>query len=93
MPNGAIVRGARDVVYFGGDGLTHPLLVFGIWIASALALLVAIDALHLIERRATPGGPHAEIYATPALAHVARRKRRRRDERRETDDAIGPAPA
>jgi hypothetical protein len=90
MPNGAIVRGVRDVVYFDGNGLGHPLLVFGIWTAAALVMLIAIDLLQLSERRAAPGRPHAEIHATPAVGHVAARRRRRAARTGDRDDG-GPA--
>src|ERR1700733_10054643 len=36
LPNAAIIRGTRDVVYFHGHGLGHPLLVLGLWPAVAL---------------------------------------------------------
>jgi hypothetical protein len=76
LPNNAIVRGARDVVYFGGHDLAHPLLVLGLWLAVALSVIAAVDLLHLSERRHRPDASH-EIYRTPAVAHVSRRFRTR----------------
>ena len=76
LPNNAIVSGARDVVYFHGHDLGHPLLVLGLWPAVALTVLVAVDLIHLSERRLRPRDAH-EIYGTPAVAHVTRRLRNR----------------
>ena len=77
LPNAAIVRGARDVVYFHGHDLGHPLLVLCLWPAVALLLLAAVDLLHLSERRRMPRLKH-EIYGTPGIVHVTRRLARRR---------------
>jgi len=74
LPNNAIVRGARDVVYFHGHDLGHTLLVLGLWPLVALSVLVAVDLIHLSERRRRPRDTH-EIYGTPAVAHVSRRLR------------------
>jgi hypothetical protein len=74
LPNNAIVRGVRDVVYFHGHDLAHPLLVLGLWPAVALSVLVAVDLLHLSERRHRPHNAH-EIYGTPAVVHLSRRLR------------------
>jgi hypothetical protein len=72
LPNNAIIRGVRDVVYFNGHDLGHPLLVLGLWSAIALSVIAAVDRLHLSERRRTPH--HAqEIYRTPAVVHMSRR--------------------
>jgi hypothetical protein len=72
LPNNAIVRATRDVVYFQGHDLGHPLLVLGLWLAVALAVLAAVDLIHLSERRLRPH--HArEVYSTPAVVHVGRR--------------------
>jgi hypothetical protein len=76
LPNAAIVRGARDVVYFSGHGLGHPLLVLGLWPAVSLALLAGVDLLHLAERRRTPHLTH-EIYMTPGIVHARRQLARR----------------
>lgn len=76
LPNNAIVRAVRDVVYFHGHDLAHPLLVLGLWPALALSVLVAVDLIHLSERRRRPRDTH-EIYGTPAVAHVSRRLRAR----------------
>ena len=74
VPNNAIVRGARDVVYFDGHDLAHPLLVLGLWSAIALGIIAAVDLLHLSERRHQPHNAH-EIYRTPAVIHLSRRLR------------------
>ncbi len=76
LPNNAIVRGARDVVYFHGHDLAHPLLVLALWIAVALSVLTAVDLTHLSERRGRPRNTH-EIYSTPAVVHVSRRLKTR----------------
>jgi hypothetical protein len=73
LPNNAIVRGVRDVVYFDGHDLGHPLLVLGLWPAVALAVLVAVDLLHLSERRHWPHKHSGDIYRTPAVAHLRHR--------------------
>ncbi len=72
LPNSAIIRGARDVVYFHGHDLAHPLLVLGLWPILALSLLAAVDLIHLSERRQRPHHAH-EIYRIPAVVHVSRR--------------------
>ena len=72
LPNNAIIRGARDVIYFNGHDLGHPLLILGLWPAVALIVVAAVDLLHLSERRHRPGRAH-EIYGTPAIVHVGRR--------------------
>jgi hypothetical protein len=72
LPNNAIVRGARDVVYFHGHDLAHPLLVLGLWPALALIVITTVDLIHLSERRDRPHNTH-EIYATPAVVHLRRR--------------------
>jgi hypothetical protein len=77
LPNNAIIRGARDVIYFHGHDLGHPLLVLGLWPAVALTVLAAVDLLHLSERRRRPEEKH-EIYRTSAVAHVSRRLETRR---------------
>jgi hypothetical protein len=79
LPNNAIVRGARDVIYFHAHDLAHPLLVLGLWIAVALSVLAGVDLIHLSERRRWPRDT-LEIYRTPALVHLSRRlgPRRRR---------------
>ncbi len=72
LPNNAIISGVRDVVYFNGHDLGHPLLVLLVWPAVALMVIAAVDLLHLSERRQRPGRAH-EIYQTPAVVHVSRR--------------------
>jgi hypothetical protein len=77
LPNNAIVSGVRDVVYFNGHDLAHPLLVLGLWPAVALSVLVAVDLLHLSERRNRPQRHSGEIYRTPAVVHLRDRLRSR----------------
>jgi hypothetical protein len=77
LPNSAIVSATRDVVYFHGHELAHPLLVLGLWPAAALGILAAVDLLHYFERRLRPHDAH-EIYRTPAVVHVSRRLATRR---------------
>jgi hypothetical protein len=72
LPNNAIVRGARDVVYFHDKNLGHPLLVLGLWSAVALSVLATVDLIHLSERRRQPNNTH-EIYRTSAAVHLNRR--------------------
>jgi hypothetical protein len=76
LPNNAIVRAVRDVVYFGGHDLGHPLLVLGIWPVAALLVLGAVDALHRAERR-VGSDDASQIYNTSAIAHVKIRRARR----------------
>ena len=78
LPNNAIISGVRDVVYFNGHNLGHPLLVLLLWPAVALTVIAAIDLLHLSERRRRPQQAH-EIYGTPAVVHVSRRLGTRND--------------
>jgi hypothetical protein len=73
LPNNAIIQGVRDVVYFNGHDLAHPLLVLGLWPAVALSVLVAVDLLHLSQRRRSPRHHSSEIYRTPALVHLRQR--------------------
>ena len=77
LPNGAIIRGTRDVVYFHGHDLGHPLLVLALWPVLALGVLAAVDHIHLSERRQRPHEAH-EIYRTSAVEHVRRRVATRR---------------
>jgi hypothetical protein len=77
LPNGAIVSAARDVVYLPASDLVHPLLVLGIWLAGSLAVLAAVDLLHLAERRRTPER-EADIYATSGTVHLRQRLARQR---------------
>ena len=74
LPNNAIVSAARDVVYFHGGDLGHPLLVLGAWPVLALIVLAAVDLLHVSERRRRPHDAPA-VYRTSALVHVRRRMR------------------
>jgi hypothetical protein len=82
LPNNAIVQGVRDVVYFNGHDLAHPLIVLGLWPAVAMSVLVAVDLLHLSERRQRPHHHSSEIYRTPAVVHLGHRLRSRRLEGR-----------
>lgn len=77
LPNNAIVRATRDVVYFRGHDLGHPLLVLGLWPVVALIVIAAVDLLHLSERRRGPETAN-EIYGTPAFVHIGRRLGARR---------------
>jgi hypothetical protein len=72
MPNAAIVSAVRDVIYFSGDGLGHPLLVLGIWIAAALAVLSGVDLLHMRARRHSDVAAQ-RIHATPGIAMLRQR--------------------
>jgi hypothetical protein len=45
----------------------------------ALSILIAVDLLHLSERRRRPLNDQ-EIYRTPAVVHVSRRLGTRRNE-------------
>jgi len=90
LPNNAIVRATRDVVYFHGHELGHPLLVLGLWPAVALTVLAAVDLLHLSERRLQPHRAH-EIYSTPAVVHVGRRLRARNGRLQQPDRSTAPA--
>jgi hypothetical protein len=45
--SGAIVSAARDVTYLPASDLAHPLLVLGGWLAASLAVLAAVDLLHI----------------------------------------------
>jgi hypothetical protein len=83
LPNGAIVSTARDVTYLPASNLLHPLLVLGIWLAASLAVLAAVDLLHLAERRRAPG-QQADIYATAGTTHLRRRLTRQRTPALET---------
>jgi hypothetical protein len=83
LPNGAIVSAARDVTYLPASDLAHPLFVLGIWLAASLAVLAAVDLLHLAERRRTPD-QQADIYATSGGTHLKRRLARRRTTALET---------
>jgi hypothetical protein len=76
LPNNAIVRAVRDVTYFHGHDLGHPLLVLGLWIAIALIALSIADLIHLSERRLQPHNAN-EIYRTSTLAHLKRRREAR----------------
>jgi ABC-2 family transporter protein len=78
LPNAAIIHGVRDVVYFNGHDLAQPLLVLGLWPAVALAVLAAVDLLHLSERRRRPQLHSSDIYRTPAVVHVRQRLGSRR---------------
>jgi hypothetical protein len=77
LPNNALIRGARDVVYFNGHDLGHPLLVLVLWPAVALVVLAGVDLLHISECRRTPHLAQ-DIYRTPAIVHVGRRLKTRR---------------
>ena len=65
------------MVYLPGADPAHPLLVLAIWLAGSLAVLAAVDLLHLAERRRAPER-EAEIYATPGTVHLRQRLARQR---------------
>ncbi len=67
LPNAAIVAAVRDVIYFSGQSMGHPLLVLGLWVAGALAILAGVDLLHMRARRRSEQPAH-EIHATPGIA-------------------------
>jgi hypothetical protein len=90
LPNNALIRGARDVVYFNGHDLGHPLLVLALWPAVALVILAAVDLLHLSERRRTPRLAQ-DIYRTPAIVQVGRRLETRRPHMDATPAAALPS--
>jgi hypothetical protein len=69
LPNNAIVRGARDVIYYHGTDLGHPLLVLGLWPAVALIVLAGVDILHLRARGQTPDRLE-QVYSTSGIAHL-----------------------
>jgi len=72
LPNAAIVSGVRDVVYFSGHHLGHPLVVLGLWLLVGFAMVVGVDLLHLHARRNTPPEGQGAIYATSGLVHARR---------------------
>ncbi len=76
LPNNAIVRAARDVIYFDGHDLGHPLLILAIWPLAALAVLGIVDVLHVLERRIDPERA-SEIYRTSAIGHLKNRRARK----------------
>jgi hypothetical protein len=69
LPNNAIVRGVRDVTYYGGSDLGHVFLVLGLWPAVSLVLLLGVDRLHLRARAKMPE-LNQEIYSTPGIVHL-----------------------
>jgi hypothetical protein len=73
LPNAAIVRCVRDVVYFNGGDMGHSLLVLGLWVGVSLVVLFGIDLLHMRERRRSPERA-AQIHATPGIALLRRRR-------------------
>jgi hypothetical protein len=72
VPNSAIVSAVRDVIYFSGNGLGHPLAVLGIWTGGALAVLLSVDLLHMSARRRSDT-PAQKIHATPGLVLLRHR--------------------
>ena len=89
LPNNAIIRGVRDVAYFNGHDLGHPLLVLALWPAVALVILATVDLLHASERRRAPHLAQ-DIYRTPAIVHVGRRLGTRRPHTHATPAARVP---
>jgi hypothetical protein len=51
LPPGAATTAVRDVVYFHGHGITHALLVLGVWAITGAGLVIAVNILR--ARRAT----------------------------------------
>jgi len=66
MPNTAVVRSVRDVVYFNGNDMGHAMLVLSLWVGVSLIVLLGVDRLHMRERSRTPGRA-AQIHATPGV--------------------------
>jgi hypothetical protein len=81
MPNGAAVAVFRDSVYFSGHGMYQPLLALGMWAVSALGVIAATDLLHVRQRKLTPL-THAQIHATPVVAHFRNCAAKRRPRHR-----------
>jgi hypothetical protein len=54
LPNNAVVRATRDVVYFSGHDMGHAMLVLGLWSGAALAVFAGVDLLHHLVRRWMP---------------------------------------
>lgn len=72
LPNAAIVSAARDVIYFSGNDLAHPLTVLSLWAGGALATLVGVDLLHMRARRRSDLPAH-RIHSTPGVAMLRHR--------------------
>jgi hypothetical protein len=89
LPNNALIRGVRDVVYFNGHDLGHPLLVLALWPAVALVILAVVDLLHVSERRRTPHLAQ-DIYRTPAIVQMRRRLGTRTPHTDTTPASSGP---
>jgi hypothetical protein len=53
LPPGAATTAMRDVVYFHGHGMTHALLVLGLWATLGAALVVTVNTLRAHARPAT----------------------------------------
>lgn len=58
----------RDIVYFGGHDILHPLLVLLLWPVASLAILMIADLIHLSVKRRSADPAH-EIYRTAAVVH------------------------
>jgi hypothetical protein len=76
LPNSAVVRATKAAVYFDGHGIGQPPAALALWSGIAMAVLIANDRLHLSQRRRSPDD-HLVIHATPGVAHLALRRRRR----------------
>lgn len=72
LPNSAIVSAVRDVIYFSGGNLGHPLAVLSLWTGGALATLIGVDLLHMSIRRRTDV-PAPRIHSTPGIALLVSR--------------------
>lgn len=73
LPNGAAIRAFRDVAYFSGHGVAQPLLALALWALGSLTVIAFADLLHLRQKRHS-GLKHAQIHATPAVAHLRHRR-------------------
>lgn len=68
----AIVSAVRDVIYYSGHDLGHPLAVLSLWAGGALVILIAIDLMHMSARRSSDAPAH-KIHSTPGLVMLRQR--------------------
>ncbi|HZC70595.1 MAG TPA: hypothetical protein VE442_07875 [Jatrophihabitans sp.] len=73
VPNNAAVHLVRSDTYFDGHDQGGPLLTLTIWLAAAVLIVAATDLVHAKLRRGMPVSAQ-EIYATPLLANLRRRR-------------------
>jgi hypothetical protein len=57
LPPGAAITAMRDVVYFHGHGMTHALLVLGIY---AVLGTTVVFTVHALRARPNPGSARAD---------------------------------